>query len=376
MCIALLCLSFSASAYDFEVDGIYYNINTEIEGEVGVCNAPDNASKYYGSIEIPSKVIYNGKTYSVTQICYGAFSKCYSLKSAIIPNTVKEIGVQAFYNCFTLTSVNIPNSVNILGENAFDGCSSLTSAIIIPNSISRISMSLFYGCSSLTSVTIPNSVTEISDHAFYRCSSLKSLTIPNSVTEISDGAFYGCSSLKSLTIPNSVNLIGMEAFRECSSLESLTIPNSINRIRIGAFLECSSLKSIYNYSMTPVQGDSPGSNPWYGNMTIFDDTVLEEATLYVPVGVLAAYEKIYPWCDFKNIKEMDFSRVIETSIVNNDFKVSVNNGIITINSCEDNVVIYDMQGRMVYNGSDKVISGLPSGIYVVKSGVNRTKISI
>lgn len=108
----------------------------------------------------------------------------------------------------------------------------------------------------------------------------------------------------------------------------------------------------------------------------FPTKIYTDVVLYVPAGCKSAYSTAPGWKYFWNVEEKEFPSGVEGSIINTDFKVSVNNGIITVNSCEDNVVIYDMQGRMVYNGSDNVISGLPSGIYVIKAGVNITKISI
>ena len=135
-------------AYDIEVanlDGvtIYYkwaNNNTELAVSC-------HGSYYYysGNIVIPSSVVYNGITYSVTSIGISAFYECYGLTSVTIPNSVTSIGSSAFYECSGLTSVTIPNSVTSIGDDAF------------------------YGCSGLTSVTIPNSVTSIGDDAFQNC---------------------------------------------------------------------------------------------------------------------------------------------------------------------------------------------------------------
>src|SRR5574344_3066120 len=91
----LLLLSLSASAYDFESDGIYYNITSSSEITVGVTFG----GYRYSSITIPSSVTDKGKTYSVTSIGEQAFTYCSSLKSVNIPSSVTSIGEKAFCEC-------------------------------------------------------------------------------------------------------------------------------------------------------------------------------------------------------------------------------------------------------------------------------------
>ena len=226
-------------AYDFEVDGICYNINSD--GTSVTVTYKGTGDKYSGAVVIPETVTYDSKNYSVTSIGWGAFS--YSgLTSVTIGNSVTSIGNGAFYECSGLTSVTIGNSVTSIGDDAFRGCSALTS-IAIPNSVTSIGKYTFFGCSGLTSINIPNGVTSISESAF-SYSGLTSINIPNSVTSIGIRAFFGCSGLTSINIPNSVTSIGQYAFVDCSGLTSITIPNSMTSIGDDAFYGCSSLTSV------------------------------------------------------------------------------------------------------------------------------------
>ena len=290
--MAVLCCSI-ASAHDFEVDGIYYNIISTEDKTVevtyrGSYSAYDD--EYSGNVVIPSSVIYNGNTYSVTSIGSSAFDGCSGLTSITIPNSVTSIGWSAFRDCYGLTSITIPNSVTSIGSGAFWDCDGLTS-ITIPNSVTSIGSSAFSGCTGLTSITIPNSVTSIGNNAFdatswynnqedgllyinnilyeykgtmpagtsikvkegttsivsdafYLCSGLTSITIPNSVTSIGRGAFAFCDGLTSITIPEGVTSIGNSAFEGCSSLTSITIPEGVTSIGDSAFEGCSGLKEI------------------------------------------------------------------------------------------------------------------------------------
>ena len=264
-------------AYDFSAVSpsghtLFYEI---ISSGVKVTNEFSNhtySNAPTGTLTIPSSVVYNGNTYSVTSIDNSAFTGCSGLTSVTIPNSVTSIGVGAFSYCSGLTSFTIPNSVTSIGIYAFYGCNSLaivnynaTNCIYnypadnpcapftecpslitlnIGDNVTHIPNYIFYSCSGLTSVTIGNSVTSIGDYAFYCCSGLTSLTIPNSVTSIGERAFALCSGLTSLTIPNSVTSIGLSAFWSCSGLTSLTIPNSLTSIGEAAFASCSGLTSL------------------------------------------------------------------------------------------------------------------------------------
>ena len=161
--------SISASAYDVEVDGIYYLIPKKNRAIV-----TSGDKKYSGNITIPSSIKVNDVDYAVTIIRESAFANCSSLTSVTIPNSVTSIESCAFDGCSSLTSVTIPNSVTSIGESAFKGCSSLTS-VTIPNSVTSIGYGAFNGSSGLTSVTIPNSVTSIYDYAFAKCSNLENV---------------------------------------------------------------------------------------------------------------------------------------------------------------------------------------------------------
>ena len=98
----LLLSAATAMAHDFEVNGIYYNKNSDgtsvsVTYEGYDTNSTDN--EYSGAVTIPAKVTYSGKTYSVTYIGYGAFFGCHGLTSVEIPNSVTSIGKSAFENC-------------------------------------------------------------------------------------------------------------------------------------------------------------------------------------------------------------------------------------------------------------------------------------
>lgn len=256
--LLLLFAATTATAYDFEVDGILYKINGN---EVAVTYKGQYHYSVYGyykgDVVIPDSVTYNGKTYAVTAIGNYAMELCYDLKSIYIPTTVRTIGKNAFNACSKIEEINIPSSVTYIGEYALAHCKGFTSITVdddnpvydsrnncnainetatntllfgcrntvIPNDITTIGASAFSSREYMNTIHIPNSVTAIGRAAFIYCTNMTNIEFPHSVTCIDDKAFYGCTGLKDLNIPNTVCHIGNQAFYETSGLESITVEN-------------------------------------------------------------------------------------------------------------------------------------------------------
>lgn len=304
--IAVLC-SCAISAYDFEVNGIYYNKLSSTTVEV-----TSGTDKYSGDVAIPESVTCMGSTYSVVSIANNAFYDCRELEKITISNGVMHIGDYAFRDCSKLMEIVIPKSVVSVGYNAFY-CSGLAS-IVVSESTASIGYEAFHGTpwwerqeegviyinnilyaykgrmEEGTAVVVKEGTRSIADYAFERCRNLEKITIPNSVTSIGDEAFFYCSGLKEIIIPNSIMSIGTNAFEGtswwesqkgviyigqvlygckgdsysltsvdikdgtksiadyafegCSGLKEISIPNSVTSIGSGAFSYCSGLKEI------------------------------------------------------------------------------------------------------------------------------------
>ena len=228
----------SACAYDFMVNGLCYNINSN-GTSVTVTYQNESTPRYTnlsGAINIPDNITYSGKTYTVTDIGNSAFESCHSLTSIVVPNSVKTIGNAAFWYCYGLTSASIGNSVTEIGDNAFYACQGLRS-LTIGNSVKKIKVNAFYLCSGLTSVTIPNSVTLIGSCAFKSCSNLNSLIIGSSVTSIGNNAFGNNVNIKNIYcfIENPDNVyLGESVFYGALNC-TLTVPEaSVNSYKTAA----------------------------------------------------------------------------------------------------------------------------------------------
>ena len=83
-----------ASGYDFMVDGLCYNINSDgttvsITSRFSTTNSAGTYPSTIGNtLVIPSSVSYSGKTYIVNRIDAYAFYRCQFLTSVSIPNSI------------------------------------------------------------------------------------------------------------------------------------------------------------------------------------------------------------------------------------------------------------------------------------------------
>lgn len=270
----MLCASLSASAYDFEVDGIYY---TKLSDgfSVKVSNKSNNSyaqSTYSGDVVIPEDVTYDGLSYKVTSIGQFAFYKS-KVTSVQLPDGIVSIGKCSFAGSTSMTSCALPSTVTSIGDAAFSRCVSLQK-INIPKGVSVLNLETFYSCNSITEVRIPNTVTRIfyasttwassgsgalnassTFPCFANCKSLKTVIIedgdrPISFIDATPGftpptgvlyaneIFYGCP-VTSVYIGRSLeNSPDKGLFQNFSTLTSVEIGSLVKSIQNNAFKGC------------------------------------------------------------------------------------------------------------------------------------------
>ena len=144
LALALIGTASNSLAYNFEVDGIYYNIDgnevsvtyhdysrVQVTGSSGYYWYEDHYNYYAGysnQVIIPETVTYNNMTYCVTKIGEHAFQECRGITSVIIPNTITVIESDVFYGCYSLRSV----TCMALTPPNCSGLSNYTATLYVP----------------------------------------------------------------------------------------------------------------------------------------------------------------------------------------------------------------------------------------------------
>ncbi len=151
---AMTC-GFAAAADGVWIDGIKYSLSSRPYGNTGtyeasVANAtPDNeawptGNEYSGEITVPSTIEYDGKKYTVTAFGRQAFYMQSGVTSITAPETLEEIDTQALAQS-GIKSFIIPEKVKSLGLYPFMNCKNLTELVCLNPECPSVMSSTFQG---------------------------------------------------------------------------------------------------------------------------------------------------------------------------------------------------------------------------------------
>ncbi|MBR6441674.1 MAG: leucine-rich repeat domain-containing protein [Bacteroidales bacterium] len=380
-----------------------------------------------GSVDKP---IFSGCS-NLTNITFGnnvecipnfLCSDCTGLTSVTIPNGVTSIGSCAFKNCTSLTFVMFNadsctwTSLGYFGY-IFYGCSSLTN-ITFGNNVRHIPGFLCYGCSGQTSVMFNAdsciSAGSSSAPVFSGCSNFTNITFGDNVKRIPDYLCYSCNGLTSITIPDSITLIGNYSFSDCNHLLTFrckaiyppslgtstfeNIPqNCMLIVRCGS-LQYYSASSSWNSAFQIMQEDcqftvtAVSDDPTMGSATVDGASTAtvydgDEATL---VATANSGYRFLRWNDNDThaVRTVTVTAnatytayfISEPQGIENisgemdEVKVYVENGRIVVEGATDEVCIYDIMGRQIFNSESRnskfeiQSSQFPAGVYMLKVG--------
>ncbi len=339
-------LPMMASAYDFEVDGLYFNILSSSEKTVEITSGDENYN--LGEIILPSSVFYKNVEFCVVAIGPDAFNSA-TFDGITIPASIKTVGNRAFayssyynrpyYICFEGNiSINseafwcswygtfifknnvpptlidesnrgclfnsnpimcIPEGVN---DNSFMEFASRGSVIHYENSID-ISMlkSLALSQFRIDSDCFEFEITSLVKPYSAMLKSVKKddtyITLPSSVSYLNynflvynsgEDIFSNAKKIETLIIPE--GYISMDgSIGICNSLKKIIIPSTIEKLS-KTFVDCPSLEHVESNIQNPFETDAFNTNI----ISLF-------TTLYVPDNFIENYQSTSPWNLFQSI---------------------------------------------------------------------------
>ena len=368
------------SVYTTKIDGIGYKIKRDDDDtSKNLICIVSGADFEVVNANILPEIEWEGVCYPVIAIREYAFNGCTSLSSIVLPEGLQSIGKSAFSGCKSLSSIVLPEGLQSIWQSAFENCTSL-SFIVLPEGLQSIWEFAFSGCTSLSYVVVPKSLGGIRPEAFQGCH-IKDVIIEDGYDIISiggfpyvetlylgrqiiaTGVFKYLSTLETVTTGNYFMEIPAETFSYCNKLRTVVLGNSIKTIGENAFTGSHSIQEITSWNPVPPSYETGFITPLY-----------ESCTLYVPFGALEDYKEAVPWKYFRKIIEKDPAGITDAEI--QTIKLNINDAEFSIEGTEETeVLIYAIDGKLVYSGSSRNEIKIPSkGIFMVKAGTASKKI--
>lgn len=279
--------------------------------------------------------------------CSYLFTESKTLKSIILPKTLKSIESSVFSCCDSLTSVVLPEGLTYMEGGVFAGCTSLTS-VTLPSTLKKIDgTSTFKNCTSLTSVSLPEDMVYFYGYTFEGCTGVTSFHVdeanPNYSSEGTvlfnknkNKIIYALGHIEDYKVPASVDTIGASSFQDQSDLIYLTLPEGLKIIEEAAFTNSDKLKCVYAYMPEPATLED-----FSFATTVTGDFIY----LYVPQGCSRNYFCDPSWSRFY-IQEFDVTGTdVKSAVAGDDAKevarYTVNGQRIKSPTRGINIVKYD-----------------------------------
>ena len=230
----------------------------EIQGAIEASSLPGAPTKYYGAFKECVSLEEVTLPKSIKTFMAGAFMNCTSLKRLVFPNdgkikalecafSITSTGISTtrhpmghLWGCNSLETIVLPDNLREIGIDALYGTPFRT--IVIPETVKYLpEEGLFYGCSRLEEVTLPSSVTVYSKDMFAGCTNLQSIKGVGKITKYCEGCFAGCDAKWVILDPEAE--YEDSVFAEMD-VESVTFPAGFKTIPNRMFQQCEKLSSV------------------------------------------------------------------------------------------------------------------------------------
>ena len=348
--------------YDFELDGLYYQIQPDSTTVHVVRNYDglEDETYFYTEQEynIPETVSRGCDTYTVTGIDKLAFWYCTNLQHISLPKTIQEIGDRAFDQCTNLQSLYChAMTPPELGYGIFDESVAGDVVVAVPKSAFS-TYEQTDGWDELGLFELDYDFEQ--DGFFYRITDSRNVALAQKenhfnylvykgyidmpwtvkhqdktywVNGVYQSAFVGCRDLTAVCIGYNVASVGSYAFDGCTGLKRVTIPEVVSSLGRNAFRGCTSLETVTCHNSTPPT--------IYSNT--FESATYSNATLRVPRGSKSSYQAADFWTNFLNIEE--FYHLNDALNVEGGEYEFESDGVFAWNTVEEGGRAYAMSGN-------------------------------
>lgn len=301
--LALLSICSLSWAHDFSAttsDGqkLYFNITDSKNATVCVTfegpAANRHAATCSGELNIPAKVRFNNKVYSVTAIDSKAFAGAGSLTSVILPSGVTKIGDFAFEACASLDKIIFPGNEVQFGEGVFFGCSAIRS-VTLGSDWTKVNLQMFRWSDKLAEISIPAKLKQLRNLKDLKALQNVQVDPNNASYQSIDGLLYTKDAKTLLACPRGrqgkvkvaegTENVLQGAFIDCPLISAVDLPASLKLISYREFSRMKSLESIMMRAADPIKTAVKA-----GQEVFLFKVANPQVTLFVPKKQAKAYK--------------------------------------------------------------------------------------
>lgn len=220
--LILLCfLPSGVIAFDFVVDGVYYNITSRFKRTVEVTHweertnergQPQRVFHHHNCTHDQSKEPLTAEHLRLIQLDQDANERAKTayIGKVVVPSHVWHKGIKykvagvgdgSFYGRKQLTEISLPSGITYINRSAFENCIALKT-IRIPSSVTRIDFAAFRYCMAITEMVLPDKLTTLGLYAISHCKNLAYVRMSPNVLSFHGNAFFHSPSLKVIELPH------------------------------------------------------------------------------------------------------------------------------------------------------------------------------
>lgn len=263
------------------VEGVNYDLDEATKTAV-VVPGSDTSIEY---LTIPENITLEGITYTVTAIADCAFLDFHNLKEVDIESySLTNIGFSAFERCYSLANIFFVDGLTEFQYEAFKDCRSL-SRIILPSTLRAIGDRSFQGCTSLKVINVPAKVDYIGRQWVSGCPLALLIAEPKKPLPVKASRFEGIDKENCiLGVPEGSKAAYQSAnvWKEFANIKegAIEVDQCGNNVFYAIFAD----RTMYAF------GQGPMNDFWRHNIhSVFGENNVEEVTIGEGVTHIGAY---------------------------------------------------------------------------------------